>query len=566
VPRRPTGEVVERQWKHGRGFALRFRAYGERRYVTLGYEGEGDPPLTWERADEQLQNTLADVRRGIWVPPPKKKKARKKPGAKPRGRSKEVVLFGPFATEIVGGRKGQVSESQTAYDEWGLGHLNPYFADLPLPEFDVECIDAYRGHKAEESAELAEAIERGRPRRRPDGSIRRPLSAVSINKTIDVLQWVLGIAVEYKKRTGLLENPAVGPKRRIAAPERRPVHLDSAEQIEALLLAARELDREPRCHCDDREAIVATLVFAGARAHELCNLLWRDIDFATGWISIGRSKTRAGQREIPLLAILRDILVAHKARSFRSGPDDLVFPTGTGGRRTKDNLRQRVLALLFERADEILVERDRVPLPIGLTAHKLRHTFASLLVAIGEDPVSVQKAVGHTTPTFTFRVYTHMMRRDKEQRDRLKALVAGERVLAVEAPPPEVLAFGDYELPILRGLADLGGRARSRDVVESVGDALASRHGTKDLERLPSGEPRWKPRLRKARARLEQRGWIETGRGRGGEWSLTDLGRAKVARSGSRPRGEEEEEQAKDVPVVVAPAVGPTAPRLRLVA
>lgn len=33
---RQEGDVVERRWKRGRGYALRFRAYGERRYVSLG--------------------------------------------------------------------------------------------------------------------------------------------------------------------------------------------------------------------------------------------------------------------------------------------------------------------------------------------------------------------------------------------------------------------------------------------------------------------------------------------------------------------------------------------------
>src|SRR4051794_18616753 len=93
--RRDEGEVIERHWKRGRGFALRFRAYGERRYLTLGFEDEG-----WDRkkANEELQNILADVRRGIWAPPQKRKGQRSGGGGEEPGAS---PLFGPFATDLV---------------------------------------------------------------------------------------------------------------------------------------------------------------------------------------------------------------------------------------------------------------------------------------------------------------------------------------------------------------------------------------------------------------------------------------------------------------------------------
>jgi integrase len=118
------------------------------------------------------------------------------------------------------------------------------------------------------------------------------------------------------------------------------VHLDTAAQIEALLDAA-ELDCDPRRACADRRAIVATLILAGPRAHELGYLLWRDIDLANGRIRVGRSKTQAGLREIKIRPILRDILAAYKASAYRSGPDDLVFPTSTSGRRNKATCASR---------------------------------------------------------------------------------------------------------------------------------------------------------------------------------------------------------------------------------
>jgi integrase len=72
--------------------------------------------------------------------------------------------------------------------------------------------------------------------------------------------------------------------------------------------------------------------------------------------------------------------------------------------------------------------RPLQPLPLGISPHKLRHTFASILVAIGKDPTYVMQQLGHTDPAFTLRVYSHMMRRSKDEREALKALVEG-RVL-----------------------------------------------------------------------------------------------------------------------------------------
>jgi len=83
--------------------------------------------------------------------------------------------------------------------------------------------------------------------------------------------------------------------------------------------AAGQLDRDKRWLTNDRRPIIATLLLAGPRAGELCNLRWRDVDLANGRIRIGRSKTQAGLREIVLLPLLRDELSAHKARAYRSG-------------------------------------------------------------------------------------------------------------------------------------------------------------------------------------------------------------------------------------------------------
>jgi hypothetical protein len=232
---RPKGQVIELRSKRGRGYAIRFEAYGRRRYITLGRKHEG---WSRQRAEEELAAVLADVRRGRWVSPEHRDRQRER-----AARAVTEVIFGPFAARLVAERRGQVSESTSAYLEWGLGYLMAYFADWPLRLIDAEAIDAYRVDLCARQVARKRAIERGKPLLDKQGRPARPLSASSINKTIDVLQWLLSVAEEY----GYIErNPARGRRRRLPESQSTPVHLDSVRHIEALLGAAAQLDRDFR--------------------------------------------------------------------------------------------------------------------------------------------------------------------------------------------------------------------------------------------------------------------------------------------------------------------------------
>ena len=138
------------------------------------------------------------------------------------------------------------------------------------------------------------------------------------------------------------------------------------------------------------------------------------MDLAGNRITVRDSKTDAGMRQIDLLPALRDELAAYKAQAPDTTPDAFVFPSAKlAPNERQENIRARVLEKAVEAANEKL-DRDAgdVPLPEGLTPHKLRHTFASILVALGVDPGSVMDQLGHADPGFTLRVYRHAMRRD----------------------------------------------------------------------------------------------------------------------------------------------------------
>jgi integrase len=415
--------VLERPCAGSKVFALRFRAYGRRRYLTLGTPEEG---WTRRRAEEEMDVIRAEVERGTWVPPPPRHLA----AVGERGRGEDATPFGTFARSQVRERRGEVRPATSRYWDWALGHLLPFFADRPLTKIDVWAVDAYRLHKLEESEDRRRRLLEGRPRTDRLGRPLGPLSASSINKTIEVLRWLLSFAVEYG---WIDDNPAAGKRRRIKIERSPPPHLESAGQIAAVLDAAAELDADPGWLIDDRLPVVATLVFSGLRVHELVALRWGDLDFATSTIHVRHSKTPAGIREVRMLPALRGHLLLHRDRRGRSGARELVFTTGRGGPRTKDNVRLRVLRPALARAEELIEARVQASLPPGIAPHSLRHTFTSLLFGIGEDPVSVMRQLGHTDPAFTLRSYAHSMSRAAGERERLRALTEGDHGRVGEA-------------------------------------------------------------------------------------------------------------------------------------
>ncbi len=401
MPRPATGQVIVDERRRSATFGLRFRAYGKREYVTLGTAGEG-----WNRAkaETELQNVLADVRRGIWRPPV----------VEVVQAQRAMPTFHEFASEwferqkVEGGRHGNGLAGKSRHDlEWRLSnHLLPTFASRRLDQITVEDVDRYRLAKVREGK----------------------LGVTSINKTLATLAAILETAVEYEL---IVRNPARGRRRRLPAQPPSRSWLDRADHIAALLDAAGEVDRKARVCRGQRRALLATLIFAGLRIGEALSLRWRDVDLARGTITVRAAKTDAGERIVNVVPVLRDELGVYRAR-LDTTSDALVFGTAIGTRQTATNVRRRMLAKATALADKRLAEDGTEPLPNRLTPHSLRRTFASLLFAIGETPPYVMAQMGHTTPNLTLAIYARQMDRRDGEPHRLKTLVEGREPEAAD--------------------------------------------------------------------------------------------------------------------------------------
>ena len=225
-----------------------------------------------------------------------------------------------------------------------------------------------------------------------------------------MLAQVLDVAAEHGWVT--VANPARGKRRRLRSERPRRTWLELHE-LRALLDAA-----------GDHRALLATMAMGGLRVGELVELRWGAVDLANARLQVVDSKTEAGRRTVDLSPDLRDELLAKKAAAFNAEPGDLVFPTRTGTKRDRHNVRSRVLAGAVERANKKLADDGHAPI-VGVTNHSLRRTFASLLYEAGASPSYVMGQMGHTSASMALEVYSRMMSRDRDTGARLDALVKG---------------------------------------------------------------------------------------------------------------------------------------------
>jgi integrase/recombinase XerC len=192
------------------------------------------------------------------------------------------------------------------------------------------------------------------------------------------------------------------PARAVSSPKldrHLPGHLDRA-QVETLLQAATTRAAEGR-FTDLRDLAILELFYStGLRLSELRGIDCRDLDLLSGSVKV-RGKGRKerivpvggpAQRALREYERVRDQLVAQVgAKAERAA----FFLSSRGRRMSQKTLHNAVSAALAE-VDE----------GAGLSAHALRHTFATHLLDGGADLRAVQELLGHASVSTT-QIYTH---------------------------------------------------------------------------------------------------------------------------------------------------------------
>ena len=191
---------------------------------------------------------------------------------------------------------------------------------------------------------------------------------------------------------------------------RRPRALQAEDETEIEILTPAEVHRLLDAVAPAYAPLFLTAVSTGVRLGELLALQWGDLDEAGHRLHVRRTayrgafyvpKTKRSRRTVDIGDQL--LAVLSRVRRERSGgtapaPEALLFPAASGGVLDPDNLRHRVWTPALRHAK---LRHVRI--------HSLRHTFASMLIAQGEN-VKYISQLGHASVTITLDRYGHRPR------------------------------------------------------------------------------------------------------------------------------------------------------------
>lgn len=238
-------------------------------------------------------------------------------------------------------------------------------------------------------------------------------------RSVEIMYTILHAALKQAAREGLVSRNVADYAKK-PRKQRREMRVLTNEEMGALLNAAAT-ERLGIC--------IEVLLGTGLRRGELVALRWQDVDLQSGVIHVTRTvnrvrlpdgsrrttlsvqepKTAAGRRSVPLppsvLLALRQWRARQNEERLIMGDawvdTGLVFTTPLGTMVDPDNLAH-MLARVARRAGLS-----------GVTAHTLRHTYATRLAENGVPAKIAQELMGHSTITLTLDIYTHVLPEQK---------------------------------------------------------------------------------------------------------------------------------------------------------
>ncbi len=208
--------------------------------------------------------------------------------------------------------------------------------------------------------------------------------------------------VDAMKDDLIQRNPfsLVKAPRRTESREKMPFSVDEIYKI---------LDYMP----DRMKAFFTIGFFTGMRTGEIIALKWEDVDFKDRVIRVrrrirmgveGPPKTKNSIRDVDIIDALMPYLQNHRALM----PEDVIY------------LFESNLGKPYTTADKISAWYWKPALKeLGIAyrnLYQMRHTFASMMIANGEDILWVSKMLGHKDSSMTLQKYARYIKQEGKRR------------------------------------------------------------------------------------------------------------------------------------------------------
>jgi integrase len=301
-----------------------------------------------------------------------------------------------WLNEIV---KSQVRPTSYNFYEYIIRvHIIPQLGNIPLSKITTELLDQFYNQKRQEKR------------------LKIKADILLSRKTVSDIRKVIGMAL--KKAVA---------KKKIPFDPNQYTESIGKENPEVEYLTLEEIaDFLEKISDDYWYPAYVTALGTGLRVGELAALQWKHIDIASGFLKVEQSavkvnnyksggqkqsvtiqqpKTKKSIRKVPLpldvIRVLRTLQA--KQREFKGNVIDIsgeefVFSWPDGKMVTPSYLSKH-----FKR----LATKHKLNKNIHF--HCLRHSYASMLLANGEEMKIVQENLGHSDIRITSNIYTHVI-------------------------------------------------------------------------------------------------------------------------------------------------------------
>ena len=238
-------------------------------------------------------------------------------------------------------------------------NMNPFFGEYYLKDISPLIIERYKTER-----------------------LKSGVTKSTVNRELTIMKKMFNLAIDWK----LAKDNPFSKVKLFSEKDTQKERILTKEEEERLLAESPDYLR----------SILTVALNTGMRRGEILNLKWSQVDFERGIIRVERTKSGKNR----LIPINNDVHVVLMRTRDEAQVGKHVFPNPKTGQPYTE----------VKKSFKAACKRAGIS---DLRFHDLRHTFATRLIGLGVDLITVRDLLGHFSVRVTQR-YTHSNQNQKE--------------------------------------------------------------------------------------------------------------------------------------------------------